>query len=222
MHKVIPIRVRDKEIINYTYLVVQKETNTALLIDPSWESEIIDKTIKEQQVWISDILITHTHNDHIASLLFFVQKYNARVWVSESEVDFYQFQNKNLYAFKHEEKMIWGEEVVTMLITPGHTKGSACFLIGNNIFTGDTLFAEGCGTCIAKGGDALDMYNSIAYLKKRLQNDNLIYPGHSFGVFPGMSFGKVKKINMYLGFNDAVSFRNFRNRKNQSAIVTFQ
>ena len=65
----------------------------------------------------------------------------------------------------------------TVLSTPGHTKGSVCYLYENAIFSGDTLFRGSCGRCDFYGGDSQAMQDSLARLAS-LDGDRLVYPGH--------------------------------------------
>jgi glyoxylase-like metal-dependent hydrolase (beta-lactamase superfamily II) len=90
------------------------------------------------------------------------------------------------------------------------------------MFTGDTLFSEGCGLCLCKGGSAEKMYDSIQKIKNMVSDDVLIYPGHSYGVKPGKAFGHLRMINVYLGIEDKKKFVDFRNRRNLRGMFNFK
>ena len=64
-----------------------------------------------------------------------------------------------------------------VLHTPGHTRGSVCYEVGNALFTGDTVFHMGCGITDLPGGDEDAMKASLARLAPMLR-DHTIYPGH--------------------------------------------
>jgi hydroxyacylglutathione hydrolase len=114
-----------------------------------------------------------------------------------------------------------GSLPVVPVLTPGHTRGGVCYAIGGNLFTGDTLFAEGCGICHGPGGAAEDMYRSVQLLKRRLQPDVQIFPGHSFGQAPGRPFGELLKRNVYLQIESREQFVRFRNRRPQPRALGF-
>ena len=57
-----------------------------------------------------------------------------------------------------------GSVPVRLLHTPGHTPGSQCFIVGDNLVSGDTLFLEGCGRTDLPGADPGDMYTSLQRL----------------------------------------------------------
>ena len=92
--------------------------------------------------------------------------------------------------------------------------------IGNNLFTGDVLFAEGCGICMDVPS-AFAMYDSLERLKRRLHPDTHIFPGHTYVRPPGQKFSEVLRCNMYLQFNDRESFAAYRLRKGQTRLLDF-
>jgi hydroxyacylglutathione hydrolase len=95
-----------------------------------------------------------------------------------------------------------------------------CYLVGNNLFTGDVLFAEGCGACPNEPA-AHAMYESLDFLKRYLKPNTKIYPGHSYGKMPGQFFSNVLHDNLYLQFKDKNTFTSFRLRKGQNRAKMF-
>jgi hydroxyacylglutathione hydrolase len=73
------------------------------------------------------------------------------------------------------------------IATPGHTPGSICYLIGDNLFSGDVLFYEGCGIC-PDIASAHTMFASLERLKTLLRPETRVYPGHCYGMPPGQPF----------------------------------
>jgi hydroxyacylglutathione hydrolase len=100
------------------------------------------------------------------------------------------------------------------LSTPGHTPGCICYLIGDNLFTGDVLFYEGCGMC-PDIQSAHAMFWSLQYLKGLLDPRTRVFPGHSYGMPPGQQFAQLLRDNLYLQFSNPESFAAFRLRKLQ-------
>ncbi|WP_268964163.1 MBL fold metallo-hydrolase, partial [Paenibacillus sinensis] len=78
-----------------------------------------------------------------------------------------------------------GDTQITCILTPGHTYGSACYLTSDHLFTGDTVFIEGCGLCDTVGGDPEQMFHSIQRIKSAINPMVQIFPGHSYGKNPG-------------------------------------
>ena len=85
----------------------------------------------------------------------------------------------------------------------------------------DTLFNEGCGSCTEIKSNPELLFNSIQFLKNHVQDNCLIFPGHSFGSDVGKTFEQVKKMNIYLGIEDKNQFVDFRMRKNQQSGFNF-
>jgi hydroxyacylglutathione hydrolase len=103
---------------------------------------------------------------------------------------------------------------IVPLPTPGHTAGCICYLIGANLFSGDVLFAEGCGLCRDAAG-AYEMFESLQYLKRVLVPHTRIFPGHSYGKQPGQLFADVVRDNIYMQICDKKLFAAFRLRRAQ-------
>jgi glyoxylase-like metal-dependent hydrolase (beta-lactamase superfamily II) len=201
--------------INYTYLLISEHSRYCAIIDPSWEPEKILCEIEKFKVIPVDIFITHAHGDHIFSLDFFVHKFNSRVWISAIEADYYNVRLPNMNRLNPNQLFKLEDILIQTVHTPGHTKGGFSYLSNNNLFTGDTLFAEGCGSCLYPGGSAEDMFNSVQKIKGIANGNTCIYPGHSFGATPGLTFGELLQMNIYLQLNDKESFISFSTRKNK-------
>ncbi len=102
-------------------------------------------------------------------------------------------------------KLEVGDMTITFIHTPGHTPGSQCFLINNNLVSGDTLFIGACGRCDLPGGNAGQMYESLQRLAK-LGDNTILFPGHNYADTPTSTIGEEKKHNPYY---QAHSLHNF-------------
>lgn len=208
--------------INYCYIVVDKASKCSLVVDPSWEINKIINKLYEEDAKLTTILLTHSHNDHTNLVNPLVNKYNANVYMSRKEIDYYHFRCRNLHALEDLDEIYVNKTKILCLLTQGHTAGGMCYLLENCMFTGDTLFSEGCGICLDKGASAEKMFESIQKIKNMVSEDILIYPGHSYGIEPGKSFGHIKMINSYLSIDNKDKFVAFRNRKNIRGMFNFK
>jgi glyoxylase-like metal-dependent hydrolase (beta-lactamase superfamily II) len=96
---------------------------------------------------------------------------------------------------KEGDKVVVGEEEMTVLHTPGHTPGGICLLASEYAFTGDTLFVDSIGRTDFPGGSDDDMQASLHKLQMVLRKDTVLYPGHGE---PGR-FGRALLVNPFLG-----------------------
>ena len=219
---VYPLKVTRHFFKNYCYLVMHSETKEAVLIDPAWEMDKIEQQLKTHDAKLKAILLTHHHIDHVNLAESFAQKYHVPVRMSKVEIEEYGFSCSNLVPIVHSEPLEFGQLSLWPFFTPGHTKGAICYFIEQNLFTGDTLFIEGCGICAGKGACPSQMFDSLSYLKKTLPQTTHIYPGHSFGKEPGQSFKDLFENNIYLHFTDRKHFIAFRMRPNQKGLFSFR
>jgi glyoxylase-like metal-dependent hydrolase (beta-lactamase superfamily II) len=219
---VFSIKVRKQDFINYTYLVVDANSKCAIIVDPAWEEDKIEEVLVSMNVKLTGILLTHSHKDHTNLVDYFVAKYHCNVWMSVAEIDYYGYKCDNLIGFNQDQTLVIGGITVKVLLTPGHTKGSTCYLISNNLFSGDTLFIEGCGLCWGNGANPYDMFDSLQLLNNKIGKEVLIFPGHSYGKAPGMAFGEVLNSNIYLHFKQKDMFVAFRMRNDQRTVFSFR
>ena len=148
---------------NFSYIVFDENKN-AFLIDAVGNKNLIENTIRENDLRVALHLLTHRHPDHTELAPYFKEK----------GIPFLQFED-----FKRESGFFVGSILVRVLFTPGHTSDSVCFLVGNNLFTGDTLFVQGVGTT-AYGGNEEKLIESLAFLST-LDGDIVVWPGHDYG-----------------------------------------
>lgn len=211
---VVVLRTTHGKMTNYNYLVVDATSRSAVLVDPSWQPGLIHDAVALAGVRVDGILLTHSHPDHIDLALPMSAHYGCPLWMSSAEIAASGFSAPALVAIDESPWMVGGMLIRPML-TPGHTPGCMCFGIGCNLFTGDVLFAEGCGICPNLQG-AHQMYESLQKLRRESTADTRIYPGHSFGRVPGQRFADVLHENIYLQFNNKDDFAAFRLRRGQS------
>lgn len=220
--RAIVIRTSGNGFQNYCYLLYEKQSKEGVLIDPSWEADIINSILYDHKVALRHVLLTHSHFDHINLSDYYTRINGVPAWLSDKEISHYSPSLKNLEPFESGHRIALGDHCITAITTPGHTKGSACFLANHFLFTGDTLFPEGCGICTCEGGNPNDMFSSIQLLKSCLSDSVKIFQGHNYGIAPGMSFQLIKKQNIYMQIEHEDTFVKFRMRSNQKDYMEFK
>jgi hydroxyacylglutathione hydrolase len=219
MPRVIVLDVRHHFMKNYNYLVVDPGSLQAVIVDPAWEMDKIDQALADAQARLSGILVTHSHPDHIHLSKPLAERYGCSIWMSKVEIAASGFSATQLIGIDASPWTV-GQMLIEPISTPGHTPGSMCYLIGQNLFTGDVLFAEGCGICPDTQA-AHAMFASLEHLKTRLEPHTRIFPGHSYGKPPGLMMSQLRKDNIYLQFSNKDSFAAFRLRSGQNKARMF-
>lgn len=214
--------LKDKsETKNNVYVIIDKKTKNAAIVDPGCDMKQIEQLVENKEINLNMVLITHVHEDHIRRVNDIVEKYNSNVYVSKREKEFYIYNCKNCITFEDNDEILIGETKVKCLITPGHTFGSACFLARDSIFTGDTVFIEGCGNCVSEGSSAVDLYYSIRRIREQISDIVKVYPGHTYYYRPGKEIAFLKENNIYFLIDEKEKFVQFRMRKGQNNQFNF-
>ena len=219
--QVIPLRMSLPFMKNYSYLCIHPVSHDVVIIDPTGEMEKIVQALSKAEAVLRGILITHAHPDHIHLVKPLVKKYNCPVWMFREEIVASGFSCDHLIGLA---EIPWsvGEIKIRPFLTPGHTPGSACYLVEDNLFTGDTLFTEGCGSCFGDRAATQTLFTSLQYLKGEIKPETRVFPGHSYGKKPGNSFFRLLRENIYLQFNNMEDFCAFRLRKGQKNLFNFR
>ena len=160
---------------NYSYLIIDKKSNQACVIDPSEASPILN-FCKKNDIIIKYILNTHHHYDHVGGNKEIKKKFNSKIlgYLDDKnripEIDIL-LKDQEIWKKNNFEAKIFH--------IPGHTAGHICYYFFNQkiIFTGDTLFSLGCGKIFE--GTYSQMFNSLS-LFKTFPLDTKIYCGHEY------------------------------------------
>jgi hydroxyacylglutathione hydrolase len=182
---------------NFVYLIGDPKTREALVVDPAWSVNAILKAADDEGYKINGALITHTHFDHINGLGELLNETDGVVYIHKNEAEFLEVQKSNIQKTDGGEKILIGSVEINFLHTPGHTPGSQCFLVGNHLISGDTLFINACGRCDLPGGSPEQMYHSLSRLAD-LDQDTILYPGHNYADEPTSTIGQEKNQNPYM------------------------
>jgi glyoxylase-like metal-dependent hydrolase (beta-lactamase superfamily II) len=195
---------------NFVYLIQDHATNRAAVVDPAWDVPAVLALAAQQGVRITDILLTHSHHDHINGIGEVLEHYDARLHLMKAEAQFWG-DALDMPTLHHGGDVIeLGETRVRALHTPGHTPGSACYHIGDRLITGDTLFVFGCGRCDLRGGDPEQMYVTLKDMAARLPAGTIIHPGHNYAAQPTSTMEDQLEGNPFMHFDSADRFVHYR------------
>ncbi|MBQ2445720.1 MAG: MBL fold metallo-hydrolase [Oscillospiraceae bacterium] len=160
--------------------LVSDEVGRAVIIDPGYEPERILRAVKERNLEVKAIFLTHGHFDHIGAVKPLVQALQCPVYVHPKEATLPPYLTQGLLWFNEEyaegDVVSVGDLSFRVIETPGHTNGSVCLLCEDHLFSGDTLFAGSCGRTDL-GGSMLDMLASLKKLAA-LEGNYRVHCGH--------------------------------------------
>ncbi len=194
---------------NFIYLISDKKTGHAAIIDPAWDVDKILELAKQKGVTITDILLTHCHHDHINRVEDVLNKTDAQIHLSKVESDFWEKEYVNPSLHHGGDIIKLGDTEIEVLFTPGHSAGSVCYKINNDLITGDTMFVFGCGHCKLAGSDPEVLYDTLRKMKK-LPGDMTIHPGHNYAVKETSTIKEQCDGNPFMHFHDKEKFVEYR------------
>lgn len=176
------------------YIVISEQNNAVLIDAPQADNDALEQ-LEKQGVKIKKILLTHGHCDHIESLAFLAEKYGAEVYIHKLDEpklhdDFLNLSEYfgSLYSspIQHFKgaKTVEDGDIITLdelefkvIHTPGHTRGSVCYIVNDVMFSGDTLFKQSIGRTDMPDGDTNTLMSSLKRLEK-IEGDYLLLTGH--------------------------------------------
>ena len=147
-----------------------------IIIDPGDEAEKIMAEVIRSKASPRSIILTHHHFDHIGAVQDIAGQFKIPIFIHKKERKYIDFPE--IIYLEESDEVKFGDEVLQVINTPGHTPGSLCLLGEKVIFTGDTLFKDGYGRTDFPGGSPDDMGKSLERLKKLIKPGMTIFPGH--------------------------------------------
>ncbi len=176
---------------NNTFVLKDEESGEIAVIDPSIECDELFEEIDSKGGNLKYILLTHGHFDHVGGVKALVDRYNAQVCISKDEMPLLNNPSLNGAALhgltlndiyvdvelSDGDTLMLGDNEIKFITTPGHTKGSGCYIVNSWIFSGDTLFCQSIGRTDFPTSNHSDMLKSLKKLKE-IDGFYVVYPGH--------------------------------------------
>lgn len=196
--------ITNKLFISNTYLVTIEDDSSCIIIDPGLNFELAEHIISEHKLLPIVILCTHGHFDHIANVSFFQEKYQIPFYIHEKDLraiksaNFFLRVSKNDFTIKTPvPDVLFKEEITDLTIGnlavfvrnfPGHSPGSCIIQIGNNLFSGDTIYKKGLGFNCFPDENKEILKQSLRKIFVHYSHESRIYPGHGSSELLGSIF----------------------------------
>ena len=170
------------------YIVYNETNNEAVVIDPGAEANKIQFELDKRGLNIKAILLTHGHFDHTNAIKA-LSKNGVKIYLHGQDEPFATAGNTffpGMYVssfcvdvFVSDGDLI-NEAGLTFKVisTPGHTRGSVCYVVENNIFSGDTLFYMSVGRTDFPMGNTAALIDSVKNKLFALDGNYTVFPGH--------------------------------------------
>jgi glyoxylase-like metal-dependent hydrolase (beta-lactamase superfamily II) len=198
-----------KQMVNFTYLIGDRETGEAVVVDPAYDVKGILSVAGGDGMTIVGALATHYHADHIGGDMMGYQISGIRELLALHPVPIHvqadeapwirrttEVSASDLVEHRSGDVVQAGAVPIELIHTPGHTPGSQCFFVDGRLVAGDTLFLDACGRTDLPGGDPAALYDSLTHKLAKVPDDAILFPGHLYSPEPSQSMGETRKWNV--------------------------
>ena len=184
---------------NKNCIIIDCETNS------NGQAQEYFDYVSQNSLSVKAVVLTHGHFDHLGAAKAVSEKYGCPVYIGKLDKEYLENKTGSVpfdrMAFSFFDALEvndgdilkFGDIELKAIHTPGHSKGSTCYICSDVIFTGDTMFANDCGATDFYGGSWEDMQKSLLKLAN-LEGDYTILSGHG----PITTLDKERKDNPYI------------------------
>jgi hydroxyacylglutathione hydrolase len=195
------------------FVVGCERTREAVIVDPGDEVDQLMGAVRDLDVDVQAILLTHAHIDHVTGVGAAKDTYDVPVYLHRDDLFLYEgaVQQGAMFGFKVSQPppidifydmtpIYFGDYEVRVHHTPGHCPGGVCLQIGRkgapgeHLFVGDTLFAGSIGRTDLPGGEYDVLMESITGVLFPLGDDKIVHPGHG----PDTTIQREKTTNEFV------------------------
>ena len=195
------------------FVVGCERTREAVVIDPGDEADGLLAAVRDHNLGVGHILLTHAHIDHITGVALVKDALGAPVHLHQEDQPLYEHavEQGRMFGFDvvppppvdlfyDMSPVYFGDYEVRVHHTPGHCPGGVCLRIGKkgqpggDLFVGDTLFAGSVGRTDLPGGDHAVLMQSITDVLFPLGDEATVHPGHG----PDTTIGHERRTNPFV------------------------
>jgi hydroxyacylglutathione hydrolase len=195
------------------FVIGCERTHEAVVIDPGDEADELLAAIRDRDVQVTHVLLTHAHIDHITGVAQVKEALDAPIYLHKDDLPLYEHavQQGQMFGFAVRQPppidvyydlnpIQFGDYEVRVHHTPGHCPGGVCLQIGRkgtagaHLFVGDTLFAGSIGRTDLPGGNYEVLMRSITTVLFPLGDDSFVHPGHG----PDTTIGRERATNPFV------------------------
>lgn len=172
------------------YVLRRRDTTSVLVFDPGLQHRRTLDLLDRHKLRCEHILLTHGHPDHVSGVPAVKAAHGCQAAIHPDDRELLPHVRllpgvpQDLPDVVCEtdlhpgETLRWHDLDVQVLHTPGHTRGSVCFLVGRDLIAGDTLFQRSVGRTDLPGGSFETLVFSIQNVLYALPPETVVYPGH--------------------------------------------
>lgn len=187
----------DPQSSTYSYLLADRRSHEAVLIDPVFEQARRDAALRQElDLKLTATLETHVHADHVTSAWLLKERCGSQIAIAAAS----GASGADRYL-AHGDRVQFGSRYLEARATPGHTGGCVTYVLDDEsmAFTGDCLLIRGSGRTDFQQGDARAMYRSVRSQILTLPPSCLLYPAHDYSGLTVTSVGEERRFNPRLG-----------------------